>query len=76
MSSEFDIYQQNEIRLGKSAGIDTKLFENSSLHWCQMRQIRLGLEKGLDTSSYNDTKLTPEEMNKIRKKLEDLKYTS
>ena len=58
--------QQQEIKLGKEAGLDVSLYSNPEFNWLQMEQIRMGLKDNLDVSVYADPAYNYETMRQMR----------
>lgn len=65
-SGEYQKAQNQEIKLGKEAGIDVSLYSNPEFNWLQMEQIRMGLQDKLDASVYANPAYSYESMRQIR----------
>ncbi|MCH5267963.1 MAG: DUF342 domain-containing protein [Lachnospiraceae bacterium] len=61
--------QIDEILMGREAGLDTTIYENTEYFAIQMRQIRLGLAQGLAVESYASLEYDWFQMEEIREGL-------
>ncbi len=65
-NGEYQKAQNQEIKLGREAGVDVSLYSNPEFNWLQMEQIRMGLQDGLDASVYANPAYSYETMRQIR----------
>lgn len=65
-NDEYQKAQNQEIKLGKEAGLDVSLYANPQFNWLQMEQIRMGLKDKVDASVYADPANNYETMRQIR----------
>ena len=67
----FNKEQINELKVGKQAGVDIKIYGNNKLSAEQMKVIREGLQEGLNTKLFADPAYPVASMRMLRA---DLKY--